>query len=789
MQSAGVPDLPSQFSMHSSVILNLGNGNIRQGFPTVVAHWGETVSSTMGKMTGSLPPAPELAELYRQWQSLYTALAQCFLVRRLRQLEIEEESVTRVSILEFSALCQQLQQGMDRWLDAPSFAKIDRQLRTQFSPADEIRVVVETDDELTRRLPWHLWRFFEDYPCAELALSLAEYCQIPSLPPRKGNRVRILVILGDRTGIDIEGDCRLLEALPGADLTFLDEPMRSQLDEALWDDQGWDLLFFAGHSQMDGETGRLHLNPMESLTIPELKYALKRSIDRGLQLAIFNSCDGLGLARSLSELNIPQLLVMREPVSDRVAQTFLKHFLTAFAGGKSLYLAVREARERLQGWEGEFPGASWLPVLCQNPAHIPPTWAQWREIPKQTPLQQKRPWRRSWAAVAIASTVTTSLVMGWRWMGVLQSWELSAFDRFVRMQPAELADKRLLIVGVDEEDLRRYGYPLSDAVIARLLAQLRQYQSAVIGLDIVRDRSVEPGSGELHRQIQQTPNLVSVCAFGKGVENSIAPPSQIPKSQVGFIDLLFDGDFHPQDDTVRRYLLSRSPNPVDVPSRCAADKSFVWKLVYRYLQGQNIPVATVGKDWQFGKMVVHRLQPHFGGYHTLDARGNQLLIRYRNAPQIAQEVTLRDILEPGDRFNPEWVKNRMIAIGITAASIQDDHDTPLGKMRGLYIHAHVISQILSAVDGSESRSLFWGLPPWGDLLWVFIWSGLGGVVVISHPSRLIQGVSVIFAVIVLYGVCAFIFVQGGWFPLIPTMLAFVGTVTSLMALRAGNRID
>lgn len=771
--------------MRSTVILNLGNGNIGQGFPTVVAHWGEILSPTMGKMTGSLPPAPELAELYRQWQSLYTALTQRFLVRRLRQIEIEDEGVTRVSTSEFGELCQQFQHRMDLWLDTPSFAKIDRQLRTQLAPADEIRVVVETEDELTRRLPWHLWRFFEDYPCAELALSLAEYRQVsPQL--KKANRVRILVILGNRTGIDIEGDRRLLEALPRADLTFLDEPRRSQLDQALWDERGWDLLFFAGHSQTDGETGRIHLNPTESLTIPELKYALKRSIDQGLQLAIFNSCDGLGLARSLSELNIPQLIVMREPVSDHVAQTFLKHFLTALAGGKSLYLAVREARERLQGLEGEFPGASWLPVLCQNPAQIPTTWAQWQGTSKQTPLQQKRPWRRSWAAVAIASTLTTSLVMGLRWMGVFQSWELSAFDGFVRMQPTEPADKRLLIVGVDEEDLRRYGYPIADAVIARLLAQLRQFQSAAIGLDIVRDRSVEPGSGELLRQIQQNPNLVSVCAFGKGVETSIAPPSEIPNSQVGFIDLLFDSDFNPQDDTVRRYLLSRSANPVDVPSRCAADKSFAWKLVYRYLQGQRIPVTTMGKDWQFGKMIFHRLQRHRGGYHTLDARGNQLLIRYRNAPQIAQEVPLRDILEQGDRVKPEWVKNRIILIGITAASIQDDHDTPLGKMRGLYIHAHVISQILSAVDESESRSLFWGLPPWGDLFWVLFWSSLGGVVVISHPSRRIQGVSAIFAVIVLYGVCVFIFSQGGWLPLIPALLAFVGTMMSLMVLRAGN---
>lgn len=765
--------------MSRAVVLNLGQGNIGRGFPTVTAHWGQSVSPTMGKMTGSLPPAPELAALYRQWQSLYMALAQRFRMRRWRQLEIEDEGVTRVSMSEFGKLCQQFQQRMDAWLESPGFGKIDRQLRTQFASTDEIRVVVETDDELTRRLPWHLWGFFEDYPGAELALSLADYRQVSCPQVRPVKRVRMLVILGDRSGIDIEGDRRLLEALPGAELTFLDEPTRSQLDGALWDERGWDCLFFAGHSQTEGEMGRIHVNPTERLTIPELKYALKRSIDRGLQLAIFNSCDGLGLARSLSQLNIPQLIVMREPVSDRVAQTFLKQFLTAFAGGKSLYLAVREARERLQALEGDFPGASWLPVLCQNPAQIPATWAQLQGRSKQTPLPDSRPWRRSWVAVAIAGAVTTSLVMGCRWAGILQSWELSAFDGLVRMQPAEPADRRLLIVGIDEEDLRRYGYPLPDAVLARLLAKLQQYQSAAVGLDLIRDRPIEPGSGEFRRQMQQNPNLVAVCAVGRGLETSIAPLPQIPPSQLGFIDLLLDGDFHPQDETVRRYLLSRSPNPVDSPSRCAADKSFAWKLVYRYLQAQGVPVATAGKDWQFGKIVFQRLQRRSGGYQTLDARGNQILIRYRRTEQIAQEVALRDILEPSDRFNPEWVKNRIIPIGITAASIQDDRDTPLGKMRGLYIHAHVISQILSAVDASESRSLFWGLPPWGDLLWVWVWSGIGGVIGIGYSSPWIRGVGGIVAAVALSGICVLVFFQGGWLPLVPAMLAFVGTQMSV----------
>ncbi len=93
-----------------------------------------------------------------------------------------------------------------------------------------------------------------------------------------------------------------------------------------------------------------------------------KKVKKGLKLAIFNSCDGLGLARKLVDLRIPYAIVMREPVPDIVAQKFLQYFLTAFAGGESFYSSVRLARKRLQEeLEDKYPCASWLPVIFQNP--------------------------------------------------------------------------------------------------------------------------------------------------------------------------------------------------------------------------------------------------------------------------------------------------------------------------------------------------------------------------------------------------------------------------------------
>ena len=39
---------------------------------------------------------------------------------------------------------------------------------------------------------------------------------------------------------------------------------------------------------------------------------------------------------------------------------------------------MRESRERLQGLEEQFPCASWLPVISQNPAEVPVSWQEFQ---------------------------------------------------------------------------------------------------------------------------------------------------------------------------------------------------------------------------------------------------------------------------------------------------------------------------------------------------------------------------------------------------------------------------
>ena len=369
--------------MSRLVVINLGAGDLKHGCPSITARVSQPEGSRHPmQFRGSLPPAPEIDHLYQRWRLLYEAFYKMRSLRSSRDFEIVSSGMmTHFSDVEFRQLGQQLQTQINAWLTSEAFLNIERQVRSQLNPTEEIRFIIETDDERLRRLPWHRWIFFRDYRKAELALSRSEYKQRQSLQPRiVRQRIRILAILGNSEGIDLDAECEFLKGLPDTEIEFLVKPERREFNTQLWDEMGWDILFFAGHSQTEGETGRIYINENQrynSLTIEELEEALSTAIDRGLKLAIFNSCEGLGLANALAKLDISQVIVMREPVPNLVAQEFFRYFLTAFAGQRlPLYLAVQEARRKLQGLEDHYPAASWLPVICQNPTLEPLTWLQ-----------------------------------------------------------------------------------------------------------------------------------------------------------------------------------------------------------------------------------------------------------------------------------------------------------------------------------------------------------------------------------------------------------------------------
>ncbi|MGL5062801.1 MAG: CHAT domain-containing protein [Microcoleus sp.] len=359
--------------MGKIVVLSFIVGDCQQGFQQVRLEIREDNQRLLGTVTGQLPPSPQIPQLYNTWQARYRQMGS-----RLR-IEAKSAQKTNFSRRDLEADSDALKQQLNDWLKSPEFSPVMQRLLMNVKPDEEVRFIIQTEDAELRRLPWHLWEFFDHYQKAEVALS-SSVCQRQNSPKTR-SKVRVLAIIGDSTGIKLERDRRELEEkLPEAEIVFVREPEEQDVSPVIRDSrgQGWDILFFAGHSvsEPDATTGKLFIRNGKSIEISHLKLALRNAIGRGLKLAIFNSCDGLGIAKQLADLNMPQVIVMREPVPDVVAQEFLKYFLEAFAGGESLYLAVREARELLEGVQREFPCATWLPVICQNPAEDPVSWQE-----------------------------------------------------------------------------------------------------------------------------------------------------------------------------------------------------------------------------------------------------------------------------------------------------------------------------------------------------------------------------------------------------------------------------
>jgi hypothetical protein len=274
---------------------------------------------------------------------------------------------------------------------------------------------------------------------------------------------------------------------------------------------------------------------------------------------------------------------MREPVPDLVAQEFLRHFLAAFSGGQSLYASVREARERLQGLEGEYPCASWLPVICQNPAEAPTSWQELcggikRDSATGIAEQQNSqilPSTRRFKTVLVASVVVTALVMGVRHLGMLQTWELQAYDQLMRLRPDEGPDSRLLVVGIKDEDLqvpeqkqRRKGTSLSDLALARLLEKLEAYQPRAIGLDIFRDFPADPKQVDLETRLQSN-HFFAVCNVGEpgGKDRGISPPPDIPTERWALVMFYLT---RMALSVAISYLWMHAPHPVVQPPKPSA---------------------------------------------------------------------------------------------------------------------------------------------------------------------------------------------------------------------------
>jgi CHASE2 domain-containing sensor protein len=497
-------------------------------------------------------------------------------------------------------------------------------------------------------------------------------------------------------------------------------------------------------------------------------------------------------------LHIPQFIVMRESVPDRVAQEFLKQFLQAFAAGEALHTAVRQAKEWLQSMERDFPCASWLPILFQNPAMASLNWQGLtgtvrEEAPPHLPIAPPVvvPERRHLRlrGVVVAVLLVSSLVLGGQWLGGWQRSELWMYDQMVRLQwhTTKITTQdaiKIRVIGITPQDTQQYGQGvsqtniISDRGLAALIAKINQYQPQVIGLDIYRDTPQPDRQGyqQLLAALQATPKAVLVCQIGEDDEAeqqavpSIAAPRLSPPKAIGYADgLLPDPDL-----VVRRYALQMAARS---GAACASEQSFAWQIAH-----QIDPTLKLNTT----------LAANFGGYQD-DPRqfgDDQVLVNYHPSSRNMRLYSLQDILYLNAESElTQLFKDSVVLIGYNLGGTEDTHKTPIGQQNGVMIHTHVVRQLLGQTPPMRS----W--PQWAEMLLIMFGAMLGGGLVWwvrwspTHPGlsarrRIGWAIAIVGAMqLVVYLALR----QSFWLSALPATAAFLLTVGLLWGIEQKRR--
>ena len=374
---------------------------------------------------------------------------------------------------------------------------------------------------------------------------------------------------------------------------------------------------------------------------------------------------------------------------------------------------------------------------------------------------------KSWLQIIFFISIgVTAFIWGVRELKWLQPWELRVYDQMLRSRKAEAPDRRILLVKITDKDLKREKWPISDRTINQLLKKIESYQPRIVGLYLFR-----PEDNNLAANLQNQDNIVTTCLFSSLGRDEIPPPPNVPIDNVGFSDVVADNE---NDQILRRTLLFA--NSTD--NKCTTSFAFGALIAIDYLEKQGIKYDFTKKgDFLLGKTLFPRLQPNSGGYQHLEADGYQILLNYRHPNSLANQVTLTDVLN--GRVNPSLFKDRLVIIGTTAANLPPGGfytpysalpDQP-ARMPALFIHAQIASQLISTV--LDGRPLIWYWPDWAELIWVWGWSLLGGVLALRCQNPLLLLVVVGMTLLGLVVICVALFLQAGWVPLIPAALALV----------------
>lgn len=404
-----------------------------------------------------------------------------------------------------------------------------------------------------------------------------------------------------------------------------------------------------------------------------------------------------------------------------------------------------------------------------------------REILQQCLIIEKayiQLWKKLITALIIAIGVTVGLI-GVREKGWLELWELKSYDLMMQQRPDGGMDERLLIIGINDEDDKKYKIPISDNLLAQAIEKLQLHKPSVIGLNLLRDRPEKDGYEKFISTLKTYPNIITSCYHGSINPDKAGTPSPpgMTSDKIGFLDVFTDAlnDADTANDILRRQILFRKLDN----SVCDSQLSSSFQTSIKYLfNNHNISPQILSeseKIVKFGSAIFQPLTNKSGGYRSISDGDFQILLDYRSR-KVAEIKSLNDVLE--NRINPQLIKDKIIIIGNTEEISKNSSNTPLGNMPAVEIEAQMVSQIISNALGEIPVLSVW--KPELEIICILGCSLLGCIVILFPYKLILSGFNFVIVILIIYRFSLFMFIQGYWIPLIPSLLSFIFTFATVV---------
>jgi adenylate cyclase len=316
--------------------------------------------------------------------------------------------------------------------------------------------------------------------------------------------------------------------------------------------------------------------------------------------------------------------------------------------------------------------------------------------------------------VVVAGTALAAClaVAGVRGLGWLEDQELLVYDLMVTARAAKATpdDSRVVIVAIDDADILRWGWPLSDERLAQAIERIQEGGPAAIGIDLYRDIPVPPGAARLASALAAS-NLIGVAKLPSAGRTPIpGPPSLEGSGRVGFTDFPLD-----PGAVVRRGLLFAE-------AEGETQTSFALLLALGYLAREGVapqPAESDPTHLRLGRATLAPFEATDGGYAQADAGGFQFLLDFLRGEQPFPRLDLTSLLE--GRVAKQSLAGRIVIVGIAAESVKDQLAVPLTRRSGepqygAFVHGASADQLTRmALDGDAPARV---LPDAAELAWI-----------------------------------------------------------------------